>query len=44
MEEGKRRYAVYRQNESDRNTTVSLRFMTDGQVIHQAKLDYSPAD
>ena len=44
MEEGKRRYAVYLQNEGGRNTTVSLRFMADGEVIHQARLDYSPVD
>lgn len=44
MDEGKRRYAVYLQNESDRDTTVSLRFLADGEVVHQANLEYSPAD
>ena len=42
MEEGKRRYAVYLQNRGARSTTVSLRFMADGKVVHQAKLEYSP--
>lgn len=44
MEEGKRRYAVYLHNEGGRDTTVSLRFLANGEVIHQAKLDYRPAD
>lgn len=42
MEEGKRRYAVYLQNKGARSTTLSLRFLADGKVVHQAKLDYSP--
>lgn len=41
--DGKRRYAVYLQNQGGRDTTVSLRFMADGKVIHQAKLNYAPA-
>ena len=41
--EGKRRYAVYLQNQGARETTVSLRFTTDGKVVHQAKLNYVPA-
>lgn len=44
MKEGKRRYAVYLHNEGDHSTTVSLRFLSDGKVVHQAKLDYSPGD
>lgn len=44
MEEGKRRYAVYLHNINGRETTVSLRFTADGEVIHQAKLDYAPAN
>lgn len=44
MEEGKRRYAVYLHNEGSRDTTVNLRFMADGEVIHEASLDYEPAD
>ena len=42
MKEGKQRYAVYLQNRGARSTTLSLRFLADGKVIHQAKLDYSP--
>ena len=41
--EGKRRYAVYLHNEGGRQTTVDLRFLADGKIIHQAKLNYSPA-
>jgi len=41
--EGKRRYAVYLQNESGRNTTVKLRFKADGQVLHEASLNYASA-
>ena len=44
MEEGKRRYAVYLHNEGKRDTTIRLRFIADGKVVHQAKLDYEPAD
>lgn len=44
MEEGKRRYAVYLQNEGGRDTTVSLSFLADGAVVHQANLEYAPAD
>jgi len=40
--EGKRRYAVYLHNPSGRKTTVSLRFMAAGEVVHQSTLDYSP--
>jgi len=41
--DGKRRYAVYLQNEDGRETTVNLRFMADGKVVHEARLDYAPA-
>lgn len=40
---GKRRYAVYLQNQGGRETTVSLRFTANGKVVHQAKLNYVPA-
>ena len=40
---GKRRYAVYLQNEERRETTVNLRFMVDGKVVREASLDYAPA-
>lgn len=42
MDEGKQRYAVYLQNEGSREMAVSLSFMADGEVVHQAKLEYSP--
>jgi len=44
MVEGKQRYAVYLQNRGDRDTTVSLRFLSDGEIVHQAKLDYARPD
>ena len=40
--EGKRRYAVYLHNEGGRETTVNLRFLSDGKVVHEASLDYTP--
>jgi hypothetical protein len=40
--EGKRRYAVYLHNPGGRETTVSLRFMAAGEVVHQSTLNYSP--
>ena len=42
--DGKRRYAVYLHNPGARETTVSLTFLSDGEVLHKASLDYSPAD
>lgn len=42
--EGKRRYAVYLHNEGGRETTVNLRFLADGEVLHEASLDYAPGD
>lgn len=41
--QGKRRYAVYLQNEGGRNTTVSLSFKADGKVVHKASLSYASA-
>ena len=41
--DGKRRFAVYLQNKGGRETTVKLRFMADGKVVHEAELDYTPA-
>ncbi len=40
--DGKRRYAVYLHNPGGRETTVSLRFMAAGEVVHESTLDYSP--
>jgi hypothetical protein len=42
MKEGKRRYAVYLHNEGSHGTRVDLRFLADGKVIHEARLDYKP--
>ena len=39
---GKRRYAVYLHNQGGREATVKLRFLADGQVVHEASLDYRP--
>lgn len=42
--EGKRRYAVYLQNEGSRETTVRLRFMANGALVYETSLDYAPAE
>lgn len=42
--EGKGRYAVYLHNEGGRGTTVSLRFVSNGTVIHEATLEYDPVE
>jgi len=41
--EGKRRYAVYLQNSSERGVTFNLRFVSKGEVVHEASLKYDPA-
>ena len=41
--EGKRRYAVYLQNGGERSVTFNLRFVTGGEVVHEASLKYDPA-
>jgi len=41
--EGKRRYAVYLHNRGERATTINLRFLADGMVIHQTSLEFEPA-
>lgn len=41
--DGKRRYAIYLHNQSGRQATVNLRFLADGKVVHEATLDYTPA-
>ena len=40
---GKRRYAVYLHNQGGRDATVKLRFLSDGQLVHETSLDYTPA-
>ena len=43
--EGKRRYAVYLHNGGEqRGVTVNLRFVADGELIHEASLKYEPAE
>ena len=42
--EGKSRYAVYLHNEGGRGTTVSLRFISNGKIVHEASLVYEPAE
>ncbi len=42
--EGKRRYAVYLQNGGERSVTVNLRFVTGGEVVHEASLKYEPTE
>ena len=42
--EGKRRYAVYLQNEGGRNTTVSLRFKVGEEIVHEASLSNKAAE
>ena len=39
---GKRRYAVYLHNQGGREATVKLRFLANGQIVHETSLDYSP--
>ena len=41
---GKRRYAVYLQNQGNRETTVDLQFLSGGEILHQTSLEYKPAD
>ena len=41
---GKRRYAVYLHNQGNREATVTLRFLANGEVVHEASLDYKPGD
>ena len=42
--QGKRRYAVFLHNQGEHETTVNLRFMADGEVVHEASLAYTPDD
>ena len=41
---GKRRYAVYLHNQGNREATVNLRFLANGEVVHEASLDYKPGN
>jgi len=42
--EGKRRFAVYLRNGNERGVTVKLHFMSEGKVVHEASLNYEPAE
>jgi len=42
--DGKRRYALYLNNPGQRPATIDLRFVANGEVIHEAKLNYREAD
>ena len=43
--DGKRRYAVYLHNGGERRgVTVNLRFVADGELVHEATLEYEPAE
>jgi hypothetical protein len=42
--QGKRRYAVYLQNQGGHETSVSLRFLANGEVVHEASLEYKPGE
>jgi len=42
--DGKRRYALYLNNPGQRPATIELRFMANGEVIHEAELNYREAD
>ena len=42
--EGKRRYAFYLNNPGMRPTTIDLRFMANGEIIHEAQLRFVGAD
>ena len=42
--QGKRRYAVYLHNQRGHETQVNLRVLADGEVVHEATLEYKPAD
>ena len=41
---GKRRYAVFLHNQGEHETTVNLRFLADGEVVHKASLEFKPKD
>ena len=41
---GKRRYAVFLHNQGERETTVNLRFLANGEVVHEASLEFKPKD
>lgn len=42
--QGKRRYAVFLHNQGEHETTVNLRFLADGEIVHEASLEFKPTD
>ena len=38
---GKRRYALYLHNAGDRNVSINLRFMSDGEVVYETDIQYA---
>jgi hypothetical protein len=38
--DGKRRYALYLHNAGDRNVSINLRFMSDGEVVYDTDIQY----
>ncbi|MGB5165364.1 MAG: hypothetical protein WBN09_06920 [Woeseiaceae bacterium] len=41
--QGKRRYAVFLQNNSDRQTRIDLKFLSGNQILHESSLNYGGA-
>lgn len=39
--DGKRRYALYLHNPGDRNVSINLRFMSDGEVVYDTDVQYA---
>ena len=39
--DGKRRYALYLHNAGDRNVSINLRFMSDGEVVYETDIQYA---
>ena len=39
--DGKRRYALYLHNAGDRNVSINLRFMSDGEVVYDTDIQYA---
>lgn len=42
--QGQRRYAVFLHNQGEHQTTVTLRFLADGEIVHEASLEFKPGN
>jgi hypothetical protein len=42
--DGNRRYALYLNNPGQRPATINLQFMAEGQIIHEARLEYGDTE